>query len=433
MFEVETLRGQLEEKSRAVLAKNLIETAGMLFHQPAPGLYQSLFAWDSGWHIIALSILDPELAFRELETLLSFQHADGSIPHEVRIKGLEKTETLLRRIYVCHVGGQFDGEGRSRFIDPPSYLLAAEFLYRRTADRRILALLPKLRRCLDYLTEERNLFGDGLVAILHPWESGTDNAPVYDIPCGIDIRRPWWPLTYEMVYTRYLKRLIEAGWNPHTIIRDKGFVFEDVGMNGLTAAGALALARLYRAAGDEVSASVCDHKARIIIAACEQILWNDKRGFFYPRWNLEHPKQSFRTCLNGMAPLLTGLVDPAKADRVFDVYLASPRHFACKGGVAFNSRSEEDLVFFPNLMLWRGPCMWISMNWIAAEAAAVYGKHGLASDITAKTARLIAENGFREYYDPYTGKGMGAQDFTWPTLVVDMIDRHGLDFRKGET
>jgi hypothetical protein len=77
--------------------------------------------------------------------------------------------------------------------------------------------------------------------------------------------------------------------------------------------------------------------------------------------------------------------------------------------------------------------MWISMSWIAAEAAAVYGKQGLASDITAKTARLIAENGFREYYDPYTGKGMGAQDFTWPTLVVDMIDRHGLDFRKGET
>jgi len=31
MFEVETLRGQLEEKSRAVLAKNLIETAGSLF------------------------------------------------------------------------------------------------------------------------------------------------------------------------------------------------------------------------------------------------------------------------------------------------------------------------------------------------------------------------------------------------------------------
>ena len=34
---------------------------------------------------------------------------------------------------------------------------------------------------------------------------------------------------------------------------------------------------------------------------------------------------------------------------------------------------------------------------------------------------LIEKSGFREYYNPNTGKGYGAMDFTWSGLVVDMM------------
>jgi hypothetical protein len=30
--------------------------------------------------------------------------------------------------------------------------------------------------------------------------------------------------------------------------------------------------------------------------------------------------------------------------------------------------------------------------------------------------------GLREYYDPYTGEGMGATDFSWSALVMELID-----------
>jgi hypothetical protein len=33
---------------------------------------------------------------------------------------------------------------------------------------------------------------------------------------------------------------------------------------------------------------------------------------------------------------------------------------------------------------------------------------------------LVARSGFREYYDPCDGKGLGAKDFTWSGLLVDM-------------
>lgn len=35
---------------------------------------------------------------------------------------------------------------------------------------------------------------------------------------------------------------------------------------------------------------------------------------------------------------------------------------------------------------------------------------------------LIASGGFREYYNPLTGEGYGASDFTWSGLVVDMME-----------
>jgi hypothetical protein len=126
---------------------------------------------------------------------------------------------------------------------------------------------------------------------------------------------------------------------------------------------------------------------------------------------------------------MTGLVSPKKAMRVIDGYLLSPRHFATRWLVPYNSRSElePERVGFRNQRLWRGPCIWISMNWIAARAAARVGRPDVARYITLRTAQLIGRTGFREFYDPRTGEGGGTTGFTWPALVLDMIDAYGLE------
>jgi Mannosylglycerate hydrolase MGH1-like glycoside hydrolase domain len=33
----------------------------------------------------------------------------------------------------------------------------------------------------------------------------------------------------------------------------------------------------------------------------------------------------------------------------------------------------------------------------------------------------VEEHGFREYYNPLTGEGAGAHDFSWTALVLDML------------
>lgn len=416
----------LIKQARDVFEKNFVNWQGLTFHQPAPGSYQSFFAWDSGWHAIALSVIEPELAVRELEAVFSFQLKTGLVPHEARIEGLGNSESLFRKILIKSVSVQFDSTGRSRFIDPPSYLIAAEIVYNRTRDERILKLLPSMLKCLDYLMRERDLLGDNLVCIIHPWESGTDTAPYFDEACGVDVRRPTWFLRYSFAYLRQLKEIARLGWNGKTALEKGAFVFQDAGMNGLVAAGAMAVSRLFSAAGDGANADKCKGMADAVINACENLLWDERRGFYYPRWMRPKPVCVFRSCLNGIMPLLSGLVSFDRAERVITGYINSTEHFACDFGVQFNSAKEHDLKWFRDSMLWRGPCIWISMSWAAAEAASIYGRKDIASSITAKTARLITDNGFHEFYDPETGIGKGANMFTWPALVLDMIERHGI-------
>jgi hypothetical protein len=37
----------------------------------------------------------------------------------------------------------------------------------------------------------------------------------------------------------------------------------------------------------------------------------------------------------------------------------------------------------------------------------------------------MAREGFREYYESHRGHGMGAHDFGWSTLIVELLDPTG--------
>ncbi|MBI2137332.1 trehalase-like protein, partial [Candidatus Woesearchaeota archaeon] len=50
-----------------------------------------------------------------------------------------------------------------------------------------------------------------------------------------------------------------------------------------------------------------------------------------------------------------------------------------------------------------------------------YGFKDAADELLDKTTAAIKKSGFREYYNPLTGEGLGARQFGWSTLVMDMI------------
>jgi hypothetical protein len=45
-----------------------------------------------------------------------------------------------------------------------------------------------------------------------------------------------------------------------------------------------------------------------------------------------------------------------------------------------------------------------------------------ASELAAKVAAMLTAQGLREYYNPYTGAGMGAVDFAWSSLAMELLE-----------
>ena len=44
------------------------------------------------------------------------------------------------------------------------------------------------------------------------------------------------------------------------------------------------------------------------------------------------------------------------------------------------------------------------------------------SELARRLVDAVTREGLREYYDPYTGRGMGATDFSWSALVLELAD-----------
>jgi glycogen debranching enzyme len=70
---------------------------------------------------------------------------------------------------------------------------------------------------------------------------------------------------------------------------------------------------------------------------------------------------------------------------------------------------------------WRGPT-WVNAAWLVWIGLVRLGYRDEAGRIAESLAGAAGREGLREYYDPRTGKGLGARDFAWSALLVEMTD-----------
>ena len=70
---------------------------------------------------------------------------------------------------------------------------------------------------------------------------------------------------------------------------------------------------------------------------------------------------------------------------------------------------------------WRGPT-WINSAWLVWLGLRRLGYEREAQHLADGLIATVAREGLREYYDPWTGKGMGARDFAWSALIAELAD-----------
>lgn len=68
---------------------------------------------------------------------------------------------------------------------------------------------------------------------------------------------------------------------------------------------------------------------------------------------------------------------------------------------------------------WRGPS-WVNTAWLLDPSLRALGYERHAEDVAASLAETAARGGLREYYDPLTGRGLGARGFGWSALLSEL-------------
>jgi hypothetical protein len=64
------------------------------------------------------------------------------------------------------------------------------------------------------------------------------------------------------------------------------------------------------------------------------------------------------------------------------------------------------------------------MNWFIITGLQRYGFSEEADWLRTRTLGLVEQGGFREYFNPLTGEGLGAHGFSWSAaLTLDLLHR----------
>ena len=396
---------------------------------PSRRQYPHQWGWDAAYIAIGWSWVDPARGATELESLLRGQWPDGRVPHIVFHP--EVPEDAYFPGPAFWAGGP-EGVATSGLTQPPLHARAALEVAQRTPDGEaarafLRGIFWRLVAQHGYLAERRDAGGAGLAAIVHPWESGLDDSPAWDGPLAAVALPPEGVAPYERrdrlhvepaerpsdaAYDRFVflaRAYRDVGYADDRLAADGAFLVEDPLFNSIWLWSTHALVEIAALIGED--AGPFREAAAGIHAALAARLWDGER--FRPRDLLTDRLLEPRTILS-LAPLLDPDL-PAEIARLLAAQLVSP-HFRGPAGLGVAS---SDLLApeFDRRRYWRGP-VWANLNWLLARGLRAQSLDEQARALELATLALVEAAGMREYFDPLSGDGLGADGFSWTAAVL---------------
>lgn len=418
----------IKDRVRKLMHDNLKEGYSPLLKEhysyvrPSPGKYPFQWFWDTFFHIYILCALDEcEAAKNNLRSIFAMQEPDGFVGHMIYWKRLLPPSLweVLESRPTLH---QFRPH-MSALIQPTFAAQSLERIYEVTNDVGFVKeMLPKIKHYHQWVLANRSYEENRLIFIIAPMESGMDEKPSYDPLIGSSPSRgtfrQWMQLMWieaKNFYHRY---------NLPKIYTTSGFIVKDAAMNTIYTLDLLALSRLCAQHDDVIEALYYENIARQVSKSILELMYNEEDAAFYDVGGKQHTQ--LRTLTSSIFfPIALPDVPDHIARKVIKTHLLNADEFdlpypipsVAKSEKTFQPRDAESRFFD---FLWRGPT-WVMCNWFLYKCLLTKGFEKEADKVLNSVIRLIETSGFREYYNPLSGVGYGAKDFTWSGLVVDML------------
>ena len=390
---------------------------------PTNRLYPYQWNWDSGFTALGIWHYNKWRAWLEIMTLLDAQWDDGMIPHIVfrqndpdYFPGPDVWQTNTRPATSGH-------------SQPPVLASVILKIVQRGNSydlQKARAVFPRLMAYHRWFAEARDPHGTGIIGIIHPWESGRDNCPDWDIGMNaISIPSNLIPYkrrdtlhigsdqrpTQEQ-YDRFLTILQfgrEVGWNHHVIHKKGPFLMADPGVQFIYLRASKDLQILAKLLSFDKALNEIQKWINLMTAGSEW-LWNDTVGGYCAR---DIRTGRFSNAITN-ASMLCFYGDVGSIDQRANMTEHCRRILAC---CRFCMPSwDPDHAAFEAQRYWRGP-VWAIMNHMVGIGLADAGELTLAKRIQSDTCKLIEINGMAEYFDPNEGTGLGGKDFSWTAAV----------------
>jgi glycogen debranching enzyme len=273
--------------------------------------------------------------------------------------------------------------------------------------------------------------GSGLVCIIHPWESGTDDSPRWlevlekispaDLPAfrrgDVNYVEPS-ERPHQIDYARFIY-LIDLfrrnAYQAEALLEHSPFLVQDVLFNAILFQADEDL-RLLAAEIDQPTTEIDGWLSSIRVSFTSRF-WDEGQGLYFDT-DLRAGKPIKVNTAATFMPLYAGLASRDQAERLIREHWMNPVEYAPTPTIPYQitSASRSEKTWEPR-RYWRGP-VWIVANWLLCLGMTRYGYLNLAEELRRNSLALLSRSGFREYYDPRDGSGCGSTDFSWSAALT---------------
>ncbi len=411
-----------------------------------PGTYQYPHQWNWDSALIALGLVHVNIdrnidrAKHEVRQLLAGQWRDGMVPHVIYHPTDGSSDYFPTADFWQTPASITPDVPTSGITQPPILATCLWRMYQHQPD----AMLPFLQEVYTnvlnwhrWLHQARDPEQHGLVSIIHPWESGTDNAarwvsplaritpknvPTYQRRDAQHVDASERPFAAE--YQRFIYLIDQfrhVHYEPDKIYATSPFLVEDSFFNAITYQAEKDLRQIAMLLGEPTEE--LDNWLTRTQQAFQEKLWLEQDALsFYTSFDVRHNLPIYEHDIATFAPLFAGLASQTQAEALVENTLLQADFYAPDEHTRYFLPSlAKTSLFYEPRRYWRGP-VWIVTNWLIMQGLRDYGYAKLADTLKEHSLTLL-EQGFYEYYDPRDGTPAGASGFSWSAaLALELLN-----------